>query len=259
MSKTKNKKIANRGRRRTNRNIQHNQSGGVKVLIGLDAPGPDDKPIEREVTTIEHFKQIMDTARHLEVISTSSLNSFVIKIHLADDREFFKSDMVGQNEKRLDFLEIMDATSGRAITEVIVKICIIGRSSHPKDYVFDKKSTYKSAIDNAEFLNEYETQRYLYSAMMSTSGSPFCPDAFGRLEVRTPANLSALFDNIRGRLHQNNEFNAIFTYLTGLVTSGNNYFGLIMMESLLEIMIYLQTTYHSVLDTFINHLKNCRK
>ena len=233
MSNSKNKKITRKREKRNDakHGTTSSQSGGIKVLMGLDTPGPDDKPIEREVTTIEHFKQIMDTARHLEVISSSSLNSFVIKIHLADDREFFKSDTVGQNGKKLDFLEIMDATSGRAITEVIVKICIIGRSSHPKDYVFDKKNVYKSAIDNAEFLNEYETQRYLYSAMMSTSGSPFCPDAFGRLEVRTPANLNTLFDNIRGRLHQNNEFNTIFTYLTELVTSGNHYFGLIMMES----------------------------
>jgi hypothetical protein len=233
MSNSKNKKITRKREKRNDakHGTTSSQSGGIKVLMGLDTPGPDDKPIEREVTTIEHFKQIMDTARHLEVISSSSLNSFVIKIHLADDREFFKSDTVGQNGKKLDFLEIMDATSGRAITEVIVKICIIGRSSHPKDYVFDKKNVYKSAIDNAEFLNEYETQRYLYSAMMSTSGSPFCPDAFGRLEVRTPANLNTLFDNIRGRLHQNNEFNTIFTYLTGLVTSGNHYLGLIMMES----------------------------
>ena len=233
ISNSKNKKITRKREKRNDakHGTTSTQSGGIKVLMGLDTPGPDDKPIEREVTTIEHFKQIMDTARHLEVISSSSLNSFVIKIHLADDREFFKSDMVGQNGKKLDFLEIMDATSGRAITEVIVKICIIGRSSHPKDYVFDKKNVYKSAIDNAEFLNEYETQRYLYSAMMSTSGSPFCPDAFGRLEVRTPANLNTLFDNIRGRLHQNNEFNTIFTYLTELVTSGNHYFGLIMMES----------------------------
>jgi hypothetical protein len=233
ISNSKNKKITRKREKRNDakHGTTSSQSGGIKVLMGLDTPGPDDKPIEREVTTIEHFKQIMDTARHLEVISSSSLNSFVIKIHLADDREFFKSDTVGQNGKKLDFLEIMDATSGRAITEVIVKICIIGRSSHPKDYVFDKKNVYKSAIDNAEFLNEYETQRYLYSAMMSTSGSPFCPDAFGRLEVRTPANLNTLFDNIRGRLHQNNEFNTIFTYLTGLVTSGNHYLGLIMMES----------------------------
>ena len=173
MSKTKNKKIANRGRRRTNRNIQHTQNGGVKVIIGMGTPGHHQKPIEREVTTMEHFKQIMDTARHLEVISSSSLNSFVIKIHLADDREFFKSDMVGQHGKKLDFVEIMDATSGIAITEVIIKICIIGQGLHPKDYVFDKKPIDKRAIDNAEFLNEYETQRYLYSAMMSTSGSPF--------------------------------------------------------------------------------------
>ena len=242
ISKTKNKKILKRRPHRTQVRVRargQSQSGGIKVVIGMDvaaaatasAATPAEKPIEREVLTLEHFKQILDTARNLEVISTSSLNSFVVKIHLADDRDFFKSDMVGDDGKKLDFIEIMDATSGRAITEVIIKICIIGRGSHPRDYVFNQTTTDKRAIDNAEFLNEYETQRYLYSAMMSTSGSPFCPDAFGRLEVRTPANISTLFDNIRGRIHQNNEFNTIFTYLTGLITSGNHYLGLIMMES----------------------------
>ena len=231
ISKSKNKKISKRGRHRTNRNIQHTQSGGVKVIIGMGTPGADKKPIEREVTTMEHFKQIMDTARHLDVISASSLNSFVIKIHLADDHEFFKSDMVGQKGEKLDFIQIMDAVSGIAINEVIVKICIIGLGLHPKDYVFNKKPIDKRAIDSAEFLNEYETQRYLYSAMMSISGSPFCPDAFGRLEVKTQDNLRSLFDNIRGRIHQNNEFNTIFTYMEELIKSGNHCFGLIMMES----------------------------
>ena len=169
ISKTKNKKIIKRRRHRTQARAREHtqtqsqtqsQSGGVKVVIGMDAAAaaaatPGERPIEREVLTLEHFKQILDTARNLEVISSSSLNSFVVKIHLADDHDFFKSDMVGDNGKKLDFIEIMDATSGRAITEVIIKICIIGRSSHPRDYVFNQTTTDKRAVDNAEFLNEY--------------------------------------------------------------------------------------------------------
>ena len=75
-SNSKNKKIKRKKEKRNDakHGITSSQSGGIKVLMGLDTPGPDDKPIEREVTTIEHFKQIMDTARHLEVISSSSLN-----------------------------------------------------------------------------------------------------------------------------------------------------------------------------------------
>ena len=248
MSKTKYKKRIKRRKHLTrahthargqSQSQSQSQSGGIKVVIGMGAKStadassaaPAEKPIEREVLTLEHFKQILDTAINLEVISSSSLNSFVIKIQLEGDNTFFKSDMVGDDGKKLDFIEIMDSTSGRAVTEVIIKICIIGHGLHPRDYVFNQKTIDKRAIDKAEFLNEYETQRYLYSAMMSMSGSPFCPDAFGRLEVRSQANISALFDNIRGRIHQNNEFNTIFTYLIRLITSGNHYLGLIMMES----------------------------
>ena len=96
ISKTKNKKIIKRRRHRTQARAREHtqtqsQSGGVKVVIGMDAAAtPGERPIEREVLTLEHFKQILDTARNLEVISSSSLNSFVVKIHLADDHDFLK-------------------------------------------------------------------------------------------------------------------------------------------------------------------------
>jgi hypothetical protein len=233
ISKSKNKKISKRVKRRNEvkRSISNTQSGGVKVIIGMGSPGPDKKPIERQVTTIEHFAQIVNTARNLEVISNSSLNSFVIKVHLADDREFLKSDIESQDGKKLDFLEIMDATSGKVITELIIKICILGRSANPKDYVFNGKKIEKRGVDLAEFSNEYETQRYLYSAMMSSSGNPFCPDAFGILQLQSEENIKTVFDAIMGYIHSSNEVHTILTYMIDLIKGRHHHMGLIMMDS----------------------------
>ena len=198
ISKSKNKKISKRVKRRNEvkRSISNTQSGGVKVIIGMGSPGPDKKPIERQVTTIEHF---------------------VVKVHLADDREFLKSDIESQDGKKLDFLEIMDATSGKVITELIIKICILGRSANPKDYVFNGKKIEKRGVDLAEFSNEYETQRYLYSAMMSSSGNPFCPDAFGILQLQSEENIKTVFDAIMGYIHSSNEVHTILTYMIDLI------------------------------------------
>ena len=229
-SKTKNKKIIKKRRNVTNRKLQQYQSGGVKVIIGMDPSNTEEKPIEREVLTLEQFSRIFDTARNLDIISCSSLNSFVIKLHLANDRTFFRSDMVSEAGERLDFLQIMDATSGLPITEIIVKICVVGHHSRLNDYIFNGKPIVKASIDTSEFLNEYETQRYLYSAMMSTSGNPFCPDAFGKLELKTIPSVTAVFGKILDRIHPNNEFHTIYAYLRGLLSSGYK-LGLIMMES----------------------------
>ena len=89
-----------------NKNTQH---GGVKVIIGMGTPEPTDaKPIEREVMDIASFRQIFNAAINLEVISSSSLNAFVIKLQLHPDSQFFKSDTLGENGKKLDFIQIMD-------------------------------------------------------------------------------------------------------------------------------------------------------
>jgi hypothetical protein len=233
LSITKNKNKRKRGTRRnnTNHNITHTQSGGVKVLIGRNPSNTAERSIEREVTTLEHFKRILDTATDLRVISSSSLNSFVIRIQLAPGREFFKSDMVGEDGNRLDFIQIVDATSGMEITEVIIKICIIGNASFPRDYILSNQSINKLGVTIDEFNNEYDTQRYLYSSMMSTSGTPYCPDAFGKLEVTSQANFNDLFGVIRGNIAQSNEFNRTFDYITDLLARRNHYVSLILMES----------------------------
>jgi len=216
--------------RYTHKNTQY---GGVKVIIGMGTQEPTvAKPIEREVTDIASFTQILNAAIDLEVISSSSLNSFVIKLQLPSTSEFFKSDILGEDGKKLDFIQIMDATSGRLITEIIIKICIIGYLVKPPYYNFDKTHNprNKSCINITEFDNEYETQRYLYSAMMSESGNPFCADAFGKLRLNTAADFTSLFNTIKSRINQQNEFHYIHAYLIDLLKK-NFSIGLIMMES----------------------------
>ena len=139
--------------------------------------------------------------------------------------------MVGDDGNRLDFIQIVDATSGMEITEVIVKICIIGNASFPRDYVLNSRNINKLGVTIDEFNNEYDTQRYLYSSMMSTSGTPFCPDAFGKLQVNSQASFNQLFSIIKGNIAQSNEFHRTFDYTMDLLARRNHYVGLILMES----------------------------
>ena len=210
------------------------QRGGVKVIIGMDTREPTDTtpPIEREVLTIENFRRILNVAVRLEVISSLSLTSFVIKVTLRHDITFFKSDMILENGQRLNFTETMDATSGLSINEIVIKICIIGKEKAPSSYRFKRDEEEKRGVDRSEFLNEYQSQRYLYSAMMSRSGNPFCPDAFGRLELSSLRDFESIFNTIKGKLSQENEFHTIYSYLVSLLQRRDHNVGLIIMESI---------------------------
>jgi hypothetical protein len=213
------------------------QDGGIKVIMGRtdDASDPNNNPLNRQLLSSNAFLNVLNLATNVNLISRSSLSSFVINLHLPEDPVLFRSDTIDEDNEYLQVKNIMDEVSGKIIRNVVMKICIL-KNTHGNqrvvtpDYVTTRGNKQKEAVHLSEFNNEYEIQRYLYSSMMSFSGNPFCPDAFGVITIPDVNGLS-IFNTLIGRIQPNNEFNNVFRYLSDLYTR-NLFVGIILMDTI---------------------------
>ena len=64
------------------------QSGGMKVLL----PNIYGDVMEREIRLTNQLDIILRHTRNIEVVSTGSLNSFVLRLHLDPATILFRSD-----------------------------------------------------------------------------------------------------------------------------------------------------------------------
>ena len=212
------------------------QDGGIKVMVGRtdDAADPNNNPLSRQLLTANLFSNVLNHVTNVDVISVSSLSSFVITVHLPEEPVLFRSDTIAQDDEFLQVGKIMDEKSGKIIRQIVLKICILKNNSHARivtpTFTTNGRNHEKEAVSVLDFTNEYEIQRYLYSSMMSYSGNPFCPDAFGFLTIPAVNGLS-IFDNIIGRIQPTNRFRDIHTYLNRLYTN-NLFVGIILMDSI---------------------------
>ena len=79
------------GKTRANKNRQHTRSqhGGIKVLL------PQLQMVslmEREIKTQPGLQTILSNTTNIETVSTGSLNSFVVRLHLDPSTILFRSD-----------------------------------------------------------------------------------------------------------------------------------------------------------------------
>ena len=91
------------GKTRTNKKYTRHtrsQQGGIKVLL----PNYHDQPVmEREIKNIQGLQTILVNTRNIQVVSTRSLNSFVIRLHLdpSPSNILFRSDTLDTKKKIL--------------------------------------------------------------------------------------------------------------------------------------------------------------
>ena len=227
----------------TKKRHQHtrSQSGGIKVLL----PDISNEVMEREIRLTNQLDIILLNTRNIEIVSTGSLNSFVLRLHLDPATILFRSDTLSSKKelfsrqyKSLSYSKIDNETDGLPIHEIIIKICLIDpvRNNITLD---DYNGIEKSWITINEIQNEYNTQRYLYSSMMSISGNPFCPDAFGLVTINAPPathpptfiNILRNVPNIGAMLQADAELNNVNTYINRHVNLGLRV-GIIIMESI---------------------------
>ena len=232
------------GKTRTNKKYtQHtrSQQGGIKVLL----PNYYQPVMEREIKNIQGLQTILLNTRNIQVVYTGSLNSFVIRLHLDPATVLFRSDtldtkkqFLSQQHKSLSSLQVENETDGLPVHEIIIKICIIGLPTQ-KITLDCFNGAEKDWISVDELINEYNTQRYLYSSMMSISGNPFCPDAFGIITIDppqitnpiTPINIFRAVPNIQSILQSDAVLNNINEYLNRYSSMGLR-IGVIIMESI---------------------------
>jgi len=214
------------------------QSGGIKVLL----PGMHIPVMEREIKNTHGLHTILSNTINIEIVSTDSLYSFVLRLQLNPATILFRSDKLTSKQKlfsgqykSLSYSELDNETDGLPIHEIIIKICLIDPVR--RNITLDKFDTKNKAWTTREKLvNEYNTQRYLYSSMMSISGSPFCPDAFGIVILNTPQpptliNILAAVPNITEILESDNKLKNINDYINKHGSLGFSV-GIIIMESI---------------------------
>ena len=211
------------------------QQGGIKVLL----PNFQNPVMEREIKNIQGLQTILSNTTNIEIVSIGSLNSFVVRLHLEPSNVLFRSDtidakksLLSRQHKSLSYTQVENDTDGLPIHEIIMKICIVGGEEILDK--FDGKD--KCSLTINEFANEYNTQRYLYSSMMSISGNPFCPDAFGLVLFNPPnpptdINIFSSVPNIQTMLGTITNLNQINNYLNKYARQGFN-IGVILMESI---------------------------
>ena len=114
----------------TKKRHQHtrSQSGGIKVLL----PDISNEVMEREIRLTNQLDIILLNTRNIEIVSTGSLNSFVLRLHLDPATILFRSDTLSSKKelfsrqyKSLSYSKIDNETDGLPIHEIIIKICII--------------------------------------------------------------------------------------------------------------------------------------
>ena len=217
------------------------QHGGIKVLL----PVFHNPVMEREIITTNDLQTILSNTTNIEIVSTGSLNSFVVRLHLVHSTILFRSDtidtkksLLSRQPKSLSSAQVENETDGMPIYEIIMKICFIEAPGNKIN--LDKfKGRDKASLDRNEIRNEYQTQRYLYSSMMSVSGNPFCPDAFGLIMINPPPatnpptfiNIFRTVPNIQTILQGNADLNLVNNYINKYAGVGFQ-IGIILMESI---------------------------
>jgi hypothetical protein len=251
------------------------QDGGIKVLFHQTH-----LPVmNREIRSLDGIIPILNNTTNIEVVSTRSLNSFIIRLHLNRDpanilfrsnildtktsrftrESFSKKSIFSKQSISLAPDKAFNDTDGLPIHEIIMKVSIINPDYpiQPRMNVQSFNSKNKASLSEDEFNNEYYTQRYLYSAMMSISGNPFCPDAFGLYITRNPADgiVLSLFQNIQNMAAANPQLRDIMNYLTTHLAA-NYRIGIIFMES---IPAYYRSVFYLSLNTEPNYDENVYK
>jgi hypothetical protein len=231
------------------------QHGGIKIIFDTTNPNV----MNREIRNLEGIERVFVNTTDIEVVSTSSLNSFVLRLHLNPANILFRSnifdiktsrftresltlsrDLFSKKSLSLAPNKAFDQNEGLPVHEIIMKVSIINpgtdsRGIHirPAKPIEQYNSKNKASLSEQEFSNEYYTQRYLYSSMMSVSGNPFCPDAFGLYVTRQASDetVLSLYPNIQTIASKNPRLQEIMDYLTRHLNA-NYRIGFIFMESI---------------------------
>lgn len=154
------------------------QYGGMKIII-KDKKGQD--VVVRKLTSKKEFVSIFSNTIAIDIISVDSLTGFILRITLPEDATPFRSDIFNEVGELMTAEEHKQPTTGRLVTEHILKCCIIQPYKEPQISEYTPKRR-KGTCKIEEFINEYKTQSIVYDTTMAYGGMPICPDVYACLE-----------------------------------------------------------------------------
>jgi hypothetical protein len=199
------------------------QNGGTKIII-KDSEGRDIvvKKIEKE-----QFFDIFKDTISIEILSISSLQGLILRLTLPEETTPFRSDIFSESDDLLTSANYMDITTGKRLTQHILKCCVIGPPDSKKNMNIDSYDHYKkTTISLKDFEREFDAQAYTYTASMAYGGFPICPDV-SALMTFTPEEFEKTFfknDKMPEIFTRNN----VFKYLRRTRLP----IGILLMESL---------------------------
>lgn len=154
------------------------QYGGMKIIF-KNSSGEDE--VVRKITSMRQFISIFANTIDIDIISVDSLTGFILRITLPEDATPFRSDIFNEAGELMTAEEHKQPTTGRHVTQHILKCCIIQPYKEPQivEYTPGRR---KGTCKKEEFINEYKAQSIVYDTTMAYGGMPVCPDVYACLE-----------------------------------------------------------------------------
>jgi hypothetical protein len=154
------------------------QEGGMKIIVKNEI---DEDAVIRKIVDIRQFISIFSNTIHIDILSVDSLTGFILRITLPEDTTPFRSDIFNEGDELMTAEEHKQPTTGRHVTQHILKCCIIQPYKDPQigQYTAGRR---KGTCKKEEFINEYKAQSIVYDTTMAYGGMPVCPDVYACLE-----------------------------------------------------------------------------
>ena len=154
------------------------QYGGMKIIF-KNSSGEDE--VVRKITSMRQFISIFANTIDIDIISVDSLTGFILRITLPEDATPFRSDIFNEAGELMTAEEHKQPTTGRHVTQHILKCCIIQPYKEPQivEYTPGRR---KGTCKKEEFINEYKAQSIIYDTTIAYGGMPVCPDVYACLE-----------------------------------------------------------------------------
>jgi len=171
---------------------------------------------------VEFLLSALKTARRVEIVSTGSANSLVVRVEFRDDHVALRDDAVDEHGALMRGDERWAPTTGKRIREVILKCVVVSPEPvvPPEPVVLPEplKYTYARANDkNAttvkHLISEYEIQHRVFDA--TKYRFPICPDVISLLDFPDRASFDSIFFDKANPIYSKcSVFNKLRQYFT---------------------------------------------
>lgn len=155
-------------------------SDGTRVIERND-------PAIREIMLAQ-----LKTARSVEIVSTDSANSLIVRVTFQEDQTAFRHDLVNESGILMHGDERWLPTTGKPVREVILK-CVLVSPTQMKYTYNPKRIGDKNTATMENIHTEYQKQHLVFDK--TKRQVPICPDVIALLDFPTRDSFEEVFFN----------------------------------------------------------------